>query len=308
MHIFLIGLFLFLLGLEGTKRSIKIIATAKIKAILQGLSENIFLAVLIGTIITAVLQSSSAVTIILIALLEAGLLNIRSAMGIVLGANIGTTVTVQIISLPILSFFPLIIISGVVLILIGIIFRSKIFFGGLAIFSFGIVLAGLELMTGYFQNPGTHRLIEHCLAYSGTNPYKGILVGILITGVIQSSSLVTGITVVLANNNLITLASAVAITLGSNIGTCVTAFIASINSGQVARSMVWGHFFFNLIGVLVILPCLGWLIALVRMSSPNLVRQIANAHTLFNLFNLLLFLPFLNPFISFLGGNKDGDN
>ena len=308
MHIFLIGLFLFLLGLEGTKRSIKIIATAKIKAILQGLSENIFLAVLIGTIITAVLQSSSAVTIILIALLEAGLLNIRSAMGIVLGANIGTTVTVQIISLPILSFFPLIIISGVVLILIGIIFRSKIFFGGLAIFSFGIVLAGLELMTGYFQNPGTHRLIEHCLAYSGTNPYKGILVGILITGVIQSSSLVTGITVVLANNNLITLASAVAITLGSNIGTCVTAFIASINSGQVARSMVWGHFFFNLIGVLVILPGLGWFIALVRMSSPNLVRQIANAHTLFNLFNLLLFLPFLNPFISFLGGNKDGDN
>lgn len=304
MLIFLSGLFLFLLGLEGSKRGLGRVASTKVELALKRLSNSIFLSIFSGIVITAILQSSSGVSIIVISLIEAGLLQLKPAIGIMLGANIGTTFTVQIISFPVIALFPYLIISGLIFMIIGFMLRNKLVDAGLALASFGVVFAGLNMMTGYFQNPAVSGLITKILAFSGNNYLLGILLGVIITGIIQSSSAVTGITVSLARNNLITLPAAIAIALGSNIGTCITAFLASFNSGRLAKSIARGHFLFNLIGVIAILPFLGIFNHLVMLTSQNLLRQIANAHTLFNIFNVLIFLPFFDTFVSFLRPKK----
>lgn len=304
MLIFLSGLFLFLLGLEGSKRGLGRVASTKVELALKRLSNSIFLSIFSGVVVTAILQSSSGVSIIVISLIEAGLLQLKPAIGIMLGANIGTTFTVQIISFPVIALFPYLIISGLFFMIIGFMLRNKLVDAGLALASFGVVFAGLNMMTGYFQNPAVSGLITKILAFSGDNYLLGILLGVIITGIIQSSSAVTGITVSLARNNLITLPAAIAIALGSNIGTCITAFLASLNSSRLAKSLARGHFLFNLIGVIAILPFLGIFNHLVMLTSQNLLRQIANAHTLFNIFNVLIFLPFFDTFISFLRPKK----
>lgn len=304
MLIFLSGLFLFLLGLEGSKRGLGRVASTKVELALKRLSNSIFLSIFSGVVVTAILQSSSGVSIIVISLIEEGLLQLKPAIGIMLGANIGTTFTVQIISFPVIALFPYLIISGLFFMIIGFMLRNKLVDAGLALASFGVVFAGLNMMTGYFQNPAVSGLITKILAFSGDNYLLGILLGVIITGIIQSSSAVTGITVSLARNNLITLPAAIAIALGSNIGTCITAFLASFNSSRLAKSLARGHFLFNLIGVIAILPFLGIFNHLVMLTSQNLLRQIANAHTLFNIFNILIFLPFFDTFVSFLRPKK----
>ncbi len=299
MHIFISGLFLFLLGLEGSKRGLKGLTISGVERILKGLSEHLYLGILIGTVVTGILQSSSAVTVILIGLLEAGLINFKSAMTIVLGANIGTTITVQLISLPVVDSYLYLIFAGLFFMITGFIFKKKIIPAGLTLTSFGVVFAGLKIMTAYFQNPAASEIARKILAFSGNNFLLGILLGIIITGIIQSSSAVTGITVSLAYSNLITLPVAIAIALGSNIGTCITAFLASLNCRHTTRSLAWGHFWFNLIGVFFILPFVPYFIKLVNWTSPNLVRQIANSHTIFNIVNVIIFMPFFETFVSF---------
>ncbi|MFW6389496.1 MAG: Na/Pi symporter, partial [Halanaerobiales bacterium] len=228
MLFFISGLLLFLLGLEGSKKAIKYAVSDNIEKIIKNITNSIFLSLLIGIIITALIQSSSAVSILAISLIEAGILSLRSAIALIMGANIGTTITVQIISLPIISNYPVIIILALIIISIAFLFKNeKIFFSGLAILSFGIVFMGLNIMITYFQKPEITIIIKNILFYSRNSNILGVILGMVVTAIIQSSSAVTAITIGLAYNNLITLHSAVAIALGSNIGTCITAYIAS---------------------------------------------------------------------------------
>lgn len=306
MHIFLFGLLLFLAGLEGSKWSIKKMTSEKFRLLMMSLNNSIFLSLIIGILITAILQSSSAVSIILISLIEARILTLKPAICIILGANIGTTFTVQLISFPILIYYPYFIIVGLILIIIGIFTNRKISYLGGAIFFLAVVFAGLVVMTDFFKLTEVKQTIQTILKFAGSNIYLGIFIGTLTTAIVQSSSVVTGITVSLAMNNLITLSSAIAIALGSNIGTCITAFLASINAGSLSKTMAKGHFIFNILGVLVLIPLFSIFEDIVINTSDQLVRQIANAHTIFNIFNVLIFLPFLNTFISLIGGDKDG--
>ncbi|MEJ6951653.1 Na/Pi cotransporter family protein [Natronospora cellulosivora (SeqCode)] len=298
--LFLFALLLFLFGLEATKRSIKLLASENIEKLLSRLSANLFLAIITGTIITAILQSSSAVSIILISLLDAKLLTLKSAVGILLGANIGTTVTVQIISLPILNYYYIFIIIGIIIYFSGLIFNKKFRHAGSALLFLGLVFAALIMMTNYFKSPGIKLLSDSLLKYSNANIYTAIILGTVITGIMQSSSAVAGLTVSFAINNLISLKTAVAIGIGSNIGTCITAFIASLIASKTAKSLALTHFLFNLIGVLFIIPFFSIFISFITYISNDLLRQIANSHTLFNIINLLIFIPFANKFILFL--------
>ncbi len=304
--LFLWGLFLFLVGLEICKWSLKKAISGKIENIITGLSGNLFSCILLGILITSVIQSSSAVSVIIIGLIEAGVLSLKPALAIIMGSNIGTTVTVQIISLPVLDKYPHIIILGIIIILIGLFINKRLMFTGLALVAFGIVFAGLVMMTDFFKNPSIIELFKRFLTYTTNNSLLGILLGIFVTGLVQSSSVVTGITLGLARSGIINLVSAIAIALGSNIGTCITAFIASLNCSRISKMMATGHFIFNLIGVIVLLPFLNIFCKLVGLTSSNLMRQIANAHTLFNIFNVLLFLPFINDFADLLGGDRYG--
>lgn len=306
MHIFLSGLFFFLAGLEGSKWSIKKIASKKFTQLMVYLDNSIILSFVLGIVITAILQSSSAVSIILISLIEAGGLTLKSAICILFGANIATTITVQIISLPVLNYYPYLLVFALIIIIIGLFINKKVLYLGTSILFFSIVFAGLVMMTDFFKSPEVKQIVLRVLRFSDTNIYLGIIVGMLTTALIQSSSAVTGITVSLAINNLITLKTAIAIALGSNIGTCITAFLASLNAGYISKTLAKGHFIFNLFGVIILIPLFSIFEYVVVNTSNHLVRQIANAHTIFNIFNVLIFFPFLNTFISWIGGDVDG--
>lgn len=304
MLIFITGLILFLLGLETSKKSLEKIAGLKIKEFIKELTANFYFSILIGIIITAILQSSSAVSIILIGLIEAKLLDLKPAIGIIMGANVGTTITVQIISLPILSFYPYLMLIGIFFIISGATFKTNITLStGVAIFSFAIIFAGLHLMSSSLTRPETNKLLYCFLKFSGKNIFSGILMGVLATAIVQSSSAVTGIVVSLTHTNFISLPVAIAISLGSNIGTCITAFLASVNAGKITKTLAIGHFLFNLTGVMIILPFFDIFSYYLTLTSKSLTHQIANAHTIFNIINVLLFLPISETFISFLRRN-----
>jgi len=300
------GLLLFLSGMEGAKWTLRKGVSGKLEAVLSAISSNIFSCILLGVIVTALIQSSSAVSVILIGLIEARVISLKPAIGIIMGANIGTTVTVQIISLPVVNLYPWIIIIGLLISIIGLFKSNKLFFTGLTMVFFGIVFAGLFNMTSFFKDQGIMNLFQTIFAYTGDNTLKGIIIGFFVTIILQSSSAVTGMSLGLARSGIINLASSVAIALGSNIGTCITAFIASFNCGRVSKMMAVGHFVFNLIGVLAIMPFFNTFCQLVEQSSADLLRQIANAHTLFNLYNVLIFIPFVGIFTKLLGGDRNG--
>src|SRR5690554_4464183 len=282
------GLLLFLSGMEGAKWGLRKGVTRKLETVLSAISSNVFSCILLGIIVTAFIQSSSAVSVILIGLIEARVISLKPAIAIIMGANIGTTVTVQIISLPIVNLYPWIIIIGLLISMIGIFKSNKLFFAGLTMVFFGIVFAGLLNMTSFFKGQGIINLIRTIFTYTGDSNLKGILLGFFVTLILQSSSAVTGISLGLARSGFINLTSSVAIALGSNIGTCITAFIASVNCGRISKMMAVGHFIFNLFGVLAILPFFNIFCKLVEQTSTELIRQIANAHTLFNVYNVII--------------------
>ncbi|MFW5991771.1 MAG: Na/Pi cotransporter family protein [Halanaerobiaceae bacterium] len=296
--LFFAGLFLFLLGIEGSKRSLNKFSEALVGNILLMLDKSFFLSIIAGVFVTCIIQSSSAVTIILIAMLNAGLIKYKPALGIMMGANIGTTVTVQIISFPVFKIYPFLLLMGIIIIFLGR-KRKNIFLVGTVIFCFAVIFAGLDQMTNYFQQ-GKINLLKALLLKAENGRLAGILLGLVLTALIQSSSLITGITVSMAYSSSITLSTAVAVALGSNIGTCFTGFLAAINTDRISRSLAIGQLIYNIIGVAALLPLYNLFIWFIMYSADTLPRQIANAHTLFNIFNLLIFLPFADNFISWL--------
>ncbi|MFW5992184.1 MAG: Na/Pi cotransporter family protein [Halanaerobiaceae bacterium] len=303
MPVFLSGLFLFLLGLEGVKKGLQQLTATRIRSILASFTENIYLCIGVGIFVTGILQSSSAVSIIIIGLLEAKIIDFKPAFAIMMGANIGTTLTVQIISLPVLTTYPYLLGCGIFFMLTGLI-RKKLFWSGLVLLGFGIVFGSLQMMISVFMKPDLKDIIYFLLKFCTNNVLYGIMLGIIVTAIIQSSSAVTGITVSLARKNLITLPVAIAIALGSNIGTCITAFLASINGGTNARALALGHFLFNVIGIILIFPLLPLFINFIMFTDDLLPRQIANAHTTFNIFNLIIFIPLTDTFVSILRRRK----
>lgn len=303
MPIFFAGLILFFLGLEGNKTFLKQITASRITALLEILSGNFLLAIVTGIIITTVLQSSSAVSVILISLLEGKIIKLKPATGILLGANIGTTVTIQIISLPILSLYPYFITTGILLAIYGTVLQhNKFKYTGFILLSFGAVFAGIQLMSAAFLGNSGKATLSRIIK-SVDNKYTGIIAGTLLTALVQSSSIVSGTTLSLATNNLLGLSGAAAITLGSNVGTCVTAFLASWNCSTQARLLALIHLTFNLSGIILLLFFFDPFLNFVTLTSSQLTRQIANAHTLFNTFHLFIFAPLFLLYINRYGGD-----
>lgn len=296
MLIFIVGLILFLVGLEGSKLCLKKLSSRTLKEKLKKFTDRSYLCLIGGIVITACLQSSSAVSIILIGLLEAGFIKLKAALLVMLGANIGTTVTLQIISFPILVYSPYLIILGLVLIFFKLLSSKnkskKIIYMGLILLSFGIIFNGLNLMTSYFDNNQINKLLFRFLTGKKSIIFIGIPVGAIITALIQSSSAVTGIVLSFLKLDLITLTKAIEIVIGTNLGTCVTAFIASINTGIEAKNLALGHFLFNLWGTIITLTFFDFFIDIIIKLGGTPSRNLANAHTFFNIIIVLSILPF----------------
>ena len=288
------GLALFLYGMQMMSNGLEAAAGNKMKQILEKLTANRFLGVLVGAGITAVIQSSSATTVMVVGFVNSGMMTLKQAVWIIMGANIGTTITGQLIALDVGELAPLFAFAGVALIVF--VKKQKVHHYGLIVAGLGILFIGMEMMSGAMM-PLRESEAFVSLMTKFSNPVLGILAGAVFTAVIQSSSASVGILQALAGSGLIGLSNAVYVLFGQNIGTCITAILAAIGTSRNAKRTTVIHLMFNLIGtVLFTVVCIATpLTALVESITPDSVAsQIANMHTLFNIVTTLLPLPFGN--------------
>ena len=286
------GLGLFLYGMNLMGDGLQKSAGAKLKRIIELLTSNVIMGVLVGALVTAIIQSSSATTVMVVGFVNAGIMTLPQAIGVIMGANIGTTITAQIVSLDISGLAPMALGIGIVLYL----FAKKSTTKHLAeiLIGFGILFTGMDFMKDAVKPLREFSGFTNALVSFGNQPILGILLGFGITAIVQSSSASMGMLLALASEGLIPLSSALPILYGENIGTCVTSLISSIGASKNARRAATMHLVFNIIGTLLFMLVLTKPITmLVTHLDPNDVsRQIANSHTLFNVINVLLLLPF----------------
>ena len=285
------GLALFLHGMQLMSAGLEAAAGSKMKSILEKLTANRFLGVLAGAGITAVIQSSSATTVMVVGFVDAKMMTLRQAMWIIMGANVGTTITALLISLDMGAMAPLFAFTGAVLMVFC--KKPKAHHIGSILMGFGVLFIGMDMMS---TSMAPLRDSEFFVGLFSTfsNPLVGILAGAVFTAVIQSSSASVGILQALALSGVIGLPTAVYVLFGQNIGTCVTAVLASLGAGRNAKRTTLLHLSFNVVGTLVFtLLCMATpLTALVQSWTPtDPVVQIANMHILFNIVTTILLLP-----------------
>lgn len=300
------GLALFLYGMEKMADALRAVAGERMRLILSRLTSNRFIAAATGAFVTAVVQSSSVTTVMVVGFITAGLMSMSQSIGIIMGANIGTTFTAQIIAFKVTKLALLMIAVGFAMSFLSKQERTRQ--RGAGLMGLGLVFFGMTVM-GDAMNPlRTYPPFLEWMVRLET-PLLGILVGALFTALVQSSSATTGIVIVMASQGLISLPAGIALAFGANIGTCITALLATIGRPREALRAAVVHVLFNVAGVLLWLPLIGWLASLVTAISPSAEglegaarlaaetpRQIANAHTIFNLASTLFFLPLATQF------------
>jgi len=288
------GLGMFLYGMEMMSDGMKMTAGDSMRSILKKLTSNRFIAVFVGAFITMIIQSSSATTVMLVSFVNSGLLNFVQALGVILGSNIGSTVTAQIVAFKVTDYALLLIAVGSIMTLFSKKDSAKHI--GFVILGFGLLFYGMKVMSDTMKPLRTDPTFNSILT-SFENPFLGILAGAIFTALIQSSSATTGIVITLASSGSITLEAGIPLILGANIGTCITALLAGLKATRDAKRVAIGHVLFNVIGVLVFCFWIPTFADLVAQTTDNVPRQIANAHTIFNIVSTMLFIPFA-PFIS----------
>jgi phosphate:Na+ symporter len=273
-----------LLG-EGLQRA----AGTRLRHVLSTLTGNRFKALAVGAGVTAVLQSSSATTVMLVGFASAGLLSLRQTIGVILGADVGTTVTVQLLAFDLLAVSPLIVFLGWLLWTIG---RGTPRYIGQAVMGFGFLFLGMKLVSDGTAPLASSELFREVLEALTGQPLILLLVAAVFTALVRSSAAVIGLALSLAASGLMPLPGAIPIIFGANIGTAATALFASIGQNAEALRVAAAHAAFKVLGVLLFVPFAGAFAELVSRTAPDVPRQIANAHTLFNVILAAVFLPF----------------
>jgi len=300
------GLAVFLFGMGQLASGLKALAGDRMRAVLARLTANRFIGALSGAFVTAVIQSSSVTTVLVVGFISAGLMTLTQSVGVIMGANVGTTLTAQIIAFRIADEALLFVATGFALLMLG---RGDVVKqAGTAVFGLGLVFLGMALMGETMAPLREYPPFIAAMAHL-RNPVVGIVIGALFTALVQSSSATTGLVIVLAASGFVSLPAGIALALGANIGTCVTAVLASIGRPRVAVRAALVHVLFNVAGVLLWLGFIDQLAALAAAVSPTsetlaglakkaaeTPRQIANAHTIFNLINTFVFIGFAGVF------------
>lgn len=303
------GLALFLFGITMMSSSLQRTAGGRIRAILGVLTHNRFIGLAVGAFVTMLMQSSSATTVMLVSFVEAGLMSCARTIGVILGADIGTTVTAQLIAFKVTDYALVMIAAGFALMFLA--KKTKLRDIGESLLGFGILFYGMHVMSDAMYPLRTFRPFLVLLGEL-ENPVLGILIGTAFTVLIQSSGAFAGIVIVLAQQGFLTLTAGIPLIFGANIGTCITAVLAAIGAGREAKRVALAHTLIKVVGVLVFLWWIPPFARLVENMSPGgditvadpsimarvIPRQIANAHTFFNVATAMLFLPFT----TFLGG------
>ncbi|MEZ4548187.1 MAG: Na/Pi cotransporter family protein, partial [Thermodesulfobacteriota bacterium] len=300
------GLAIFLFGMEQMTGALKAVMGDGMSKLLAGLTRNRFMAAVTGAITTAVFQSSSVTTVIVIGFISVGLMTLQQVVGIILGANIGSTITAQIIAFNVTQYALLPVAVGFAMQFISKSEKPRLY-GGI-ILGLGLVFFGMGIMSDATSPLRSYQPFIDAMREM-SNPILGITAGLLFTALVQSSAATIGIVIVLASQGAITLEAGIAIVLGANIGTCVTALLAALGKPAAAKQTAAAHILFNVIGVLIWLPFIGQLASMAEAVSPvsmglsgtaqmaaDTPRQIANAHTLFNVANTMIFIGLIGPF------------
>ncbi len=295
---------MFLYGMHKMTDALKIVAGERARQFLSKLTKNRFSAAFAGAAVTAVIQSSSVTTVLVVGFITAGIMTFSQSIGVILGANVGTTITAQIIAFKITN-------SALLLIAIGffteaLAHNQRIRQLGILSLGLGMLFFGMQLMSQATTPLRSYAPFMQLMAEL-ENPFLALAIGAIFTAIVQSSSATTGIVIVMASQGLLSLETGVALTLGANVGTCVTVFVSAIGKPREAMQAATAHIVFNVVGAMLFIGFIPWLADLSRSLSPvynNLSgleklaaeapRQIANAHTIFNVINLVLFLGFTN--------------
>ena len=303
------GLALFLFGMEQMSEGMKKTAGDKMRSILSALTNNRLIGMTVGAFVTMVIQSSSATTVMLVSFVQAQLMTFVQSLGVILGADIGTTITAQLIAFKLTDYALLMIAVGFAIRMFSRKENSKHI--GEVIMGFGILFFGMKLMSDAMKPLRTYQPFIDMLR-GLENPFLGLLVGAVFTALIQSSSAFTGIVIVLAQQGLLTLDAGIPLIFGANIGTCITAGLASIGTSREARRVAIAHVMFKIAGVLLFIFWIPTFAEIIRSISPTsssvgmdklaseTPRQIANAHTIFNVSLAFIFLPFTTFFANII--------
>lgn len=290
------GIGLFLFGIKFMGDGLELAAGSKLKKLLEVLTSNRFLAVLVGFVVTAVIQSSSATTVMVIGFVNAGLMNLAQAVGVIMGANIGTTVTSVLIALDLTDIAPLAIFIGVILMIF---FKKKMTTHiGQIICGFGLVFLGMSTMSSSMEPLRDFQPFQDFII-NAKNPFMGVMIGLVMTAIIQSSSATIGILQALASQNLVPIEFAVYVLFGMNIGTCVTALISTAGTKVNSKRAAVIHLLFNIIGTGIFMlvsaytPYIEWL----KTLNDSTMVQISIAHIIFNVVSTVVLFPFANVLV-----------
>jgi phosphate:Na+ symporter len=304
------GLALFLYGMEKMSEGLKKSAGDRMRNILSALTNNRLVAMSVGAFVTMVIQSSSATTVMLVSFVQAQLMTFVQSLGVILGADIGTTITAQLVAFKLTDYALLMIAVGFAMTMLS--KKDSTKYIGEAILGFGILFFGMKLMSDAMRPLRTFQPFIDLLK-GLENPLLGLLVGTLFTALVQSSSAFTAIVIVLAQQGLLTLEAGIPLVMGANIGTCINAGLASIGTSREAKRVAIAHVMFKIGGVLLFIFWIPTFAGIIRSISPASVgldgidklasetpRQIANAHTIFNVSLALFFLPFTTMFANLI--------
>lgn len=292
-----IGLILFFYGLSLMRTGLERLAGEKLEQWLSRFTKNPWIGFVTGTIATALVQSSTAITVITVGLVNAKVLTFRQSIGIILGSNVGTTVTTQLIALSLEDFSLPLFLIGFVLWLIP---KKTIRFTGLAIGGFSLMILAISIMGKVAIPIASSPTFQSWLTTMSEMHSLSMLIGALFTALIHSSSATTAITMVFVEGGLISLSSAVAVILGSNLGTCISAYMASIGGNVGGKLVAYAHIFLNLFGVIAFLPLVDLLTYVITALTDDPSVQVAHAQTIFNVISSLLVLPFSYQFGRFV--------
>ncbi|MBU0662261.1 MAG: Na/Pi cotransporter family protein [Candidatus Diapherotrites archaeon] len=292
------GLALFLYGMVLLSEGLQKAAGSRLRTILEKLTKSRIRGVATGAVATATIQSSSVTTVTLVGLINAGILTFEQAVPVIMGANIGTTVTAQLVAFKIGALaLPIIAVGFAIFFLKR---KTEYSMIGQSILGFGILFLGMNLMSSAVSPLRSDSGILELLVQFGAIPILGIIAGMIFTEIVQSSSATTALVIVLSAEGIIGLPAGIALIMGANIGTTITVVLASIGSTLSAKRAAVAHIMFNVLGVMLFLPFIGIFAALVAGTAEDIPRQIANAHTIFNVTVTLILLPFIGLFVIFI--------
>ncbi|HBN55490.1 MAG TPA: Na/Pi cotransporter [Lachnospiraceae bacterium] len=288
------GLGLFLMGMKQMSDGLEKAAGAKMRGILEAVTTNRLIGTLVGILFCAVIQSSSATTVMVVSFVNAGMMTLYQAAGVIMGANIGTTVTSQLVSFNLSAYAPVFLFAGVLM--TQFIKNDRAEKIGEVILGFGVLFMGLSVMSGSMSSLKDSPQVAQLLG-GLKSPILGVIMGTVITAIIQSSSVTVSIVLLMAQQGLLELPICFYIILGCNIGACMSALLASLSGKKDAKRAALIHLFFNIIGTIIMYLILmlagGLVLNIIRsLSGPDPGRCVANAHTLFKIFQVIILLPF----------------